>query len=230
MQELRAPQQEIGPSEIKLRLSSEKPSADREEAKGPAPVQSELATALKDLKDSNKLFERQLERLTGFYTEIHQRMLDFDTVIEAKVRNSQQLTATAQGYAKQVEDLEKLIRWKPYPLIYSIDQYLKQEPTNTDEKRLENWRKLKPINCDVIEKYWLRVDSEKIDYSDCFFQDDEYFGKETVRWGLTNGPTRYINSISSGIVIGTLKDDETHGLYIEVSDKEIFMSLEKNGD
>ena len=67
--------------------------------------------------------------------------------------------------AKELRSVAQQKRWKANPLIKEVDEYLATEPASADKVRLRLWRKLKVIDCSVVERFWLRVEEEEFDYS-----------------------------------------------------------------
>ena len=71
--------------------------------------------------------------------------------------------------AKELKIVAQQERWKANPLIKEVDEYLATEPEGADEEHLQLWRKLKVLDCSVFERFWLRFEEKKFDYSGCKF-------------------------------------------------------------
>ena len=87
---------------------------------------------------------------------------------------------------------------------------------------------LKPITCDVLKEYWLKVDDEPLDFFNCVFQDiDENgcTGKGMKRLQRAHGPSRYVNNKSGNIVAGTYKNHKLHGLFMFARPENIQVSI-----
>ena len=98
------------------------------------------------------------------------------------------------------------------PLIRQVDEYLATEPTDADEQNLKLWRKVKIVDCAMLEKYWLMVDKHKIDYRDCMFENHKT-GKAIFKGEIQKGPQRFLD-MSKTIVTCTKRINKHHGLTI----------------